>query len=276
MTNRVRPDKTPEIRSKPPPLPFLARRSAGYAPAMNSTELLAAACPKIGGLGGAFYFAPETVARGKELGLDGFRFYVLGRGGVLGDVESPVIASAFGYWNGDLIAKMWNTAREKMGARDGGRHYMACAQDFGRAKFSGVANLGAYCEAAQAVVAAANPAGLALFAGVAGEPLADDLPAKAMQLATVLREFRGSAHLVAVLASGIEPRIAHFIRRPEMNKMFGWGEDEPTVPAEAAAQLAAADALTDKLVLPAYSVLDESAAAALVSGLDAMEAALAG
>ena len=41
----------------------------------------------IGPIGAAFYFHPDTVARGKEAGLDGFRFYILGRGGVLGDVE---------------------------------------------------------------------------------------------------------------------------------------------------------------------------------------------
>ena len=57
---------------------------------MTPTELVQAACPKIGSLGGAFYFDKETLAKGKELGLDGFRFYFLGRGGVLGDVEPRV------------------------------------------------------------------------------------------------------------------------------------------------------------------------------------------
>ena len=242
---------------------------------MNSHELVTAACPKIGGLGGAFYFVPETLASGKELGLDGFRFYVLGRGGVLGDAEAPVVASAFGYWNGDLVAKLWNTAREKMAPRECGRAYMAASQAFGRAKFSGIANLGAFCAAAEKVVAAADPAGLALFAGVASEPLADDLPARAMQLTTVLREFRGSAHLLAVLASGLEPRIAHFLRRPEMMKTFGWPEEAPEVPAGAQEQLAAADKLTDALVLPAYSAVDGEGAAAMVSALAAMEAAVA-
>jgi hypothetical protein len=51
---------------------------------MTPEELTAAASPRIGAMGSVFYFVPETAARGKELGLDGFRFYVLGRGGVLG------------------------------------------------------------------------------------------------------------------------------------------------------------------------------------------------
>jgi hypothetical protein len=63
---------------------------------MFAQELINATSPTIGKAGSAFYFHPSTLARGKEVGLDGFRFYMLGRGGVLGDVESDVVASAFG------------------------------------------------------------------------------------------------------------------------------------------------------------------------------------
>ena len=81
---------------------------------MDSMALVQAACPKIGDLGSAFYFDPATVAKGKELGLDGFRFYFLGRGGVLGDVEPRVVQAAFGYFEPRLIAKIWDSARERM------------------------------------------------------------------------------------------------------------------------------------------------------------------
>ena len=80
---------------------------------MNPEELVAVACPKISDMGWAFYFVPDTVARGEELGLDVVSFYVLGRGGVLGDVESTVIASAFGYFNPTLVAAMWDAARKR-------------------------------------------------------------------------------------------------------------------------------------------------------------------
>ena len=75
----------------------------------TTTDLLAAACPRIGDIGGAFYFDSETVAAGKQLGLDGYRFYFLGRGGVLGDVEAAVVGSAFGYFNPAIVTRMWNT-----------------------------------------------------------------------------------------------------------------------------------------------------------------------
>ena len=65
---------------------------------MRTQELIAATSPTIGAAGAAFYFHPMTLAKGKSLKLDGFRFYMLGRGGVLGDVEADVVASSFGYF----------------------------------------------------------------------------------------------------------------------------------------------------------------------------------
>ena len=53
-----------------------------------STDLARETGGPLGQIGQAYYFHPDTLARGKELGLDGFRWYMLGRGGVLGDVET--------------------------------------------------------------------------------------------------------------------------------------------------------------------------------------------
>ena len=63
---------------------------------MDPRETIAAIAPKTADIGSAFYFHPDTVATAKSLGLDGFRMYFLGRGGVLGDVEPAVVSSAFG------------------------------------------------------------------------------------------------------------------------------------------------------------------------------------
>jgi hypothetical protein len=242
---------------------------------MTPEETVARACPLIGTYGPAFYFAPATLARGKELGLDGLRFYVLGRGGVLGDVEANVIHSAFGYFEPGLVEKMWTSAKERLAPRVAAREYLQCGAAFGRERFAGIADLDAFCAAAEAVNDAADPVGLALYSGIASEPLADDAPARAMQLTTVLRELRGSAHLVAVRASGLDGKTAHFIRRPADVGMFGWSDDDPPVITDVErAKLAAADALTDRLVLPAFSALDADGRAALVSGLEHIAAAL--
>lgn len=241
---------------------------------MDTAALIARVSPRIGALGSAFYFTPETVAVGKSHGLDGFRFYVLGRGGVLGDVEPAVVASAFGWWNPDLIAKMWTSGREKLAPREAGRRYHECCADLGRAKLAGVDGLDAFCQAAERVVRAADPAALSLFAGLAAEPLADDLPGRAMQLVAILRELRGSAHIVGVVATGLSPRLAHAIKRPDMVKAFGWGEDPIPSTDEDRALLEQAELITDRIVHPAFAVLGESEAEALATGVDRIEAAL--
>ena len=211
-----------------------------------------------------------------ELGIDGFRFYFLGRGGVLGDVDATVVASAFGYFNPELVRTVWDSARAVVDPRTAGHAFVECAADFGRAHFSGLDGLEAFCAAADAVVAAADPVGLALYAGAVSEPWADDPPARTMQLLALLREYRGSVHLLAVRASGLDALTAHCVKRPQDLGMFGWSEDDAVaVTDQDRADWQAAEDLTDRLVLPAYSVLDEAGRAALVAGLDQVEAVLA-
>ena len=243
---------------------------------MTPEELIADVCPRIRDLGWAFYFVPETLARGTELGLDGFRFYFLGRGGVLGDVDATVVTSAFGYFNPTLVREMWDSARAVADPRTAGHLFVSCAAEFGRARFADLDGLDDFCRAADAVVAAADPVGLSLFAGAVSERLADDAPARTMQLLALLREFRGSTHLLAVWASGLDALTAHCVKRPEDLAMFGWTEADAVEVTDTDHQAwEAAEALTDALVLPAYSVLDEAGRAALVHGIDQVAAVLA-
>ena len=243
---------------------------------MDPSDLVSATSAAIAARGADFYFSPPTLERGKSLGLDGFRFYFLGRGGVLGDVEWPVVYSAFGYFHPALVAKIWDSARQVVAPREAGRvHHQACA-DFGRAHLSEVEGLGEFCEAARAVADAVDPAGLSLFAAWSAEPLAPDVGGRAQQLVSLLREHRGSAHLMAVVASGLSPRIAHYLRRPGDFASFGWSEEEvPVVTDDERAKWAAAEALTDRLVLPAYSSLDDAGRQAFLAGVEAIDAALA-
>jgi hypothetical protein len=236
-------------------------------------DVIRAIAPKTADIGSAFYFHADTRARGKELGLDGFRFYIVGRGGVLGDVESDVVLSAFGYFEPSMLARMWDSARAIVPPRDAARAYLACNAELGRQVLAEVEGLAAYCEAAEAVVAAVDVGGLPQFAGVRAEPLPADVPARAFQLAVVLRELRGSTHLVAVRASGLATAVAHAIKRPDDVSLFGWAETPPVTDADRAA-LARAESLTDDLLVPAFSELDAAGGAALVAGTDSMHAAL--
>ena len=251
-----------------PPVPSVGR--------MSPDELVAAACPTIADLGGSFYFIPETVAKGKEHGLDGLRFYFLGRGGVLGDTSAEVVASAFGYFNPGLVTKMWNTGREKLSPTAAAELYWAACADAGRARFAGIEGLDGFVAAAEAVVAAAAPSGLALYSGIRRMPLSDDAPGRAMQLIAVLREFRGSAHLVAVRSVGLDDVHAHFAKRPDMIEGFGWqGSDADAVTDEDRRLLQEAETVTDRIVRPAFAVLGDAEQRALLDGLERMRAATA-
>lgn len=242
---------------------------------MTIDELLDAACPKIRDLGWAFYFVPETLQRGTDLGIDGFRFYFIGRGGVLGDVDAAVVSSAFGYFNPTLITDMWTSASEIVAPRVAGTAFFSAAADLGRAHLADLPGLDAFVAAAETVVDGADPLALTLFAAAAAEPRAEDAPARAMQLLSVLRELRGSAHLVALRAVGLSDRKAHVINRPDDQAMFGWGPDDVVeVTEDDRARRAAAETLTDDIVRPAYALLDEDGRAALLAGVDAIEAAL--
>lgn len=91
----------------------------------------------------------------------------------------------------------------------------------------------------------------------------------------MLRELRGSAHLLAVRAVGLDAKPAHWISRPDAIGMFGWGEDEaPTITDADRSKMVEAEALTDRLVTPAYAVLDDDQQQALLIGLDRIEAAI--
>jgi hypothetical protein len=245
---------------------------------ISTDELVTTACPTIGDLGPRFYFTPETLAVGREYGLDGFRFYFLGRGGVLGDVDPNVVLCAFGYFKPAVLQHMWTTGREQSsaGPRELAQAYLKCCQDFGRQHLSDVKELDTFCAAAEQVNNAADPTALPLYAGIAAMPLADDLPARAMQLIAVLREYRGSAHLAAVVATdGVDPLTAHAIKRPDAWALFGYEEDErPSPTDEQRAALDAAETMTTRIVATGYGTLDANSRTAFLDGLAAIEPAL--
>ena len=70
--------------------------------------------------------------------------------------------------------------------------------------------------------------------------------------------------------------IAHAIRRPDDIATFGYDDSlAARVTDEHRAILAEVDEFTDKMVLEAYGAVDEAGAAAVMSGLEQMEAKLA-
>lgn len=228
----------------------------------------------IGSIGAVFYFHPDTLARGKEAGLDGFRFYFLGRGGVLGDVEPDVVHAAFGYFETGLVAKIWSSAKEIMSPRDAARLYIDSGHRLARSTLADVAGLDGFVDATSRIIGQVEGAAMPLFAGLRAEPVPDDAPAAALHQAMVLRELRGGVHLVALTACGVRTDVAHAIKRPDDVAAFGYREP-PVVTDADRANWTRAEELTDELLSPAYASLSADQTQALVDGTAAIAAAFA-
>jgi hypothetical protein len=243
---------------------------------MNNQELLDAACPLIGDLGAAFYFIPETLGVGKAMGLGGMEFYVQGRAGQMGNTEPEAVAAAFGYFKPALLKSVLDAANAKSDPRVTGTAFMNACATLSRAKLSGLSNLDAFVAVLDKVNNAADGDGLALYAAINTEKLADDAAGRALQLIAILREYRGSSHLVALRAAGLDSKTAHFMKRPDMWKQFGYTEDEAPVITDAITKAREeAERLTDLIVEPAYAVLSDAERTILVDGLKEVKAALA-
>ena len=100
-----------------------------------------------------------------------------------------------------------------------------------------------------------------------------DLPAAAMHHTMVLRELRGSVHLLANTACGLETRHAHGIKRPDAFKMFGY-EAEIEVTEDDRAKWLRAEQLTDEILVPAYDRMTTEQAKCFIAGIDAMHDAI--
>lgn len=241
---------------------------------MTPEELVASTAGPIGQLGAKFYFDPATVAYGKEnLNLDGFRFYILGRGGVLGNTTAEAVTSAFGYFEPGLMTKIWNSARERCEPERAASEYLGCNATLARETLTtdacDHATLEAFCDAAEAACASANGAGLSLYAGTVAQELPSDAAARALQLVVNHRELRGSQHLAVIAAAGLDPFAAHAARRPGDVATFGWPEGS-TAPAGTAEALIPIDEQTDVVNAAVYATLSADQRAAFAAGVAEM------
>jgi hypothetical protein len=243
----------------------------------HAVETITATKAAIGALGAKFMFHPTTVAMGKAAGMpNGFALYFAGRGGVLGDCDADVVLASWGYFEPALVRKMWEAGTAILPARAAGSLYAESARRWGRDHLGGVKekSIDTFNTLGERVVAAADSQGLPLFAAWCSEPLPADALGRAGQLLHVLREHRGSVHLLAVIASGLTPLEAHVTSRGiDGARMFGWN-DPTALPKRRPALLKKAEALTDKLCVQAYSVLSERQSASFRASVAALRKAV--
>ena len=218
----------------------------------------AAVGPLVDALGGGWLISAQAGAFAKSHGLRARVAHMRGRASVLGDVDADVVTAAFGFWPSDLVRESWEAGMAAVPVEQAGREYAEVCRDWGRERYAALDDDEAarLAELLGWIVDSSDVAGLPLFAGWRARPLPDDARGRLNQLLHVHREQRGGVHLVAVLASGLTPLQAVLAGSGGSAgaSFFGWEEPFESVADKTVAR-AEAEALTDRLLAPAYDVL---------------------
>ena len=244
---------------------------------MNADELATLTADPIQTLGKSFYFDPLTGERAKEHGLNVFEFYGLGRGGTLGDVDTPAVYEAFTFFNQSTIDFLWTRAKTKADPAAAAADYLLAAFAFADRTFGGIelTVLANFASAARKVVDA-EPSGVCpLVDGYKKFP-APANPVHAAYLGTIfLRELRGGVHIHAVNDAGLDPLAACYLQDPSIFTLHGYAADEaPEVTEELERKKVQAEELTSAAMEKCFDVLSDTERDALAGGTRAMFEAL--
>jgi len=188
------------------------------------SDAVPAAGAAIGEAVGIFMLHPETSQEGIDAGYpDPFAAYFAGRAGVLGDANAETVSAVFAVFEPNVVKMCWETGTKVRGAAESAAFYWDQIAGFGRRHLSGVPGLDRLAALGEKVIAAAPDNGLPLFAGWRAMPLADDAPARALQVMMVLRELRAAVHFCALSLSGVSPVEAHMLHGgPDYAAFMGW------------------------------------------------------
>jgi hypothetical protein len=184
------------------------------------------------------YFAPECREAGKALGLPGYWMgYFAFRAAPFGAATAPIVESTFYNFQPAMVAKYIPDAWSKASPADAitARQSSAAAAlrrvvpDIEAAAAPIVAEL-------EPLVAAASPAGRALFAANQTVPVSSDPVERLWQAATAAREHRGDGHVAALVSADLDGCEALVLfaadpvdGRPDAERLRptrGWTEDE--------------------------------------------------
>ena len=224
----------------------------------------------------------ESVAAGYQNPLAG---YVAGRAGVLGEATSAAVSAAFAVFEPAAVGALWEEGIAVRGAAGAADVYWEQTAGFARKYLAGAEGLDRLAALGEKVIAATPGAGLPLYAGWRTMPLAEDGPARALQVMFILRELRASVHFNALTISGVSPVEAHMLNKgpkagPEYIKMFGWAEPYADG-ADKKDRYAEVEQATDRRMSEIFAIAfdaDEAAEFARLSAgaLDSLKAGLRG
>ncbi|MBE8518901.1 hypothetical protein ILP97_15485 [Amycolatopsis sp. H6(2020)] len=243
---------------------------------------------------GMIYFAPEAAAAYRELGLTGRAGYFASRSAALGAVPAPVVVATFYNFNPVLVRESITAARAATGpdAVLAARHAAVdralrgiLGDAIGSPEMHRAASL--LREAAETV--ADDVVGRPLYAAHAALPWPTEPHLVLWHAQTLLREYRGDAHIAALLTaglSGVEALVTHAasgaVPAETLRTSRSWSEEDwsraidglrerdwltgdadPTFTATGAARRADIEQATDENSVTPYAHIGESACAEL-------------
>lgn len=196
---------------------------------MSHNDVLDAAVTagsSIGQAVGMFMLHPENLAESVAAGYQNpLAGYVAGRGGVLGEATGVAVSSVFVVFEPTVLRSLWEEGVAVRGAMGAAEAYWEQAAGFARRHLAGAEGLDRIAALGEKIIAATPDGGLPLYAGWRTMPLAEDPPARALQVMHVLRELRAGVHFNALTISGITPVEAHMLNKGhQYAAMFGWSE----------------------------------------------------
>lgn len=193
------------------------------------------------------------------LGYEGIAFYVAGRGGVMGDVEHTEVFEAFTFFPAETVQQGWESSASVEGRDAAAKRFAGYAATWATAHIpDGTGDLTRLAELTGSVIAAADPTGAPVFAGWRALPEPDGERELVVHRLNALRELRAARHGAAVRDVGLDPVDAFMIRTPYMAGIFGWPEPTEGPDAQAQAQWAQAEELTDERFAQDLAVLGDT------------------
>lgn len=225
---------------------------------MTPEEVAAATATPVGALGRSYFFADVVRETMAESGFTGLPSYVGARGGVLGDVDSDMVVSAFALFSPAVVEMGWNQTKEQGSPSDAAAAFAVGLGRWATDTFGHLDGLDEFAAAARTVFDAAVPMSQALYAGWRAMPVPDD-PATATALALqILRELRFGFHIHALSAVGMAPLEAVVVQSgPQQAQLFGWGEPFPD-PEPLKAVHRQAEEITSARMNEVYEAIDAS------------------
>jgi hypothetical protein len=146
----------------------------------------------------------QTNERLADLGLDFLGGYVWGRAAALGEPDAGVVVSSFAVFEPGMLTATYEQARAACG-----RAPMLAARAEATigsltATLAGE-DVAPVADRLAAAVAAGDPTGRPLFAGLARQPWPDDPVGRLWRACELAREHRGDSHVAACIAGRLDP-----------------------------------------------------------------------